>query len=192
MIEPPLPLPGRRIAVVGTSGTGKSTLAASLSEILSICYVEMDSLYWEPNWTPATRDVLRARVEEALGGDAWVCDGNYSQVRDIIWGRADTVVWLDYSLPVALRRVVRRTLRRLVTRQVLWHGNRETLGTLFERDSIILWTLTTHGRRRREYEAAFSRPNDTHLSLIRLPTPATARAWLAHIDAERRAAHTDM
>src|SRR5437016_1896693 len=83
--------PGHRIVVIGTSGSGKTTQARHLSERLGIPHVELDALHWVPGWTEAPTDALRERVTEALAGDAWLVDGNYSVVRDIVWPRADTV-----------------------------------------------------------------------------------------------------
>jgi adenylate kinase family enzyme len=122
---------------------------------------------------------FRERVAEVLGGPAWVTDGNYSRVRDIVWGRADTVVWLDYALAVIMARVIWRTLRRTLTQEELWNENRETLRTaVFARDSIVLWALTTYRRRRREYPALLNQPEHAHLKVIRLPSPRAARRWL--------------
>ncbi len=175
----------RRIVVIGTSGSGKTTTARQLAQRLGCPHVELDALHWEPNWTEAPLDVFRTRVAEALAGDAWVTDGNYSQVRDIAWGRADTVVWLDYSLPVVLWRVVWRTLRRSLTREELWSGNRESLRkALFSRDSIVLWSLQTYHRRRREYPALFARPEYAHLAVVRLPSPRATREWLTRLPAQ--------
>ena len=80
-----------------------------------------------PDWSPPDPFVMdfRERVEEATEAPAWVADGNYSEVRDIVWGRADTLIWLDYPLHVSLRRLVPRTLRRALTGEELWSGNRE-------------------------------------------------------------------
>ena len=111
---------GRRISVIGTSGSGKTTTASQIARRLGIPHVELDALHWEADWTPATLDVFRKRVAQALGGDAWAVDGNYSKVRDIVWNRADTVVWLDYGLPVILWQLVHRTLRRSLTQEELW------------------------------------------------------------------------
>ena len=112
-----------RIAIVGSTGSGETTLAAQLAQRLNLPHVELDSLYWEAGWNPVSEEVFRARVTAALG-DAWVADGNYGQARDLIWGRADTLVWLDMPLTLALWRVVSRTLRRIVTHEVLWNENR--------------------------------------------------------------------
>ena len=174
----------RRVAVVGTSGSGKTTLARRLSERLGIPHVELDALHWEPNWTPAEPEVFSERTAQALSGPTWVTDGNYSQVRSIVWSRADTVVWLDFSLPVVMGRMLRRTVRRLVTREELWNQNRENLaGAFLSRDSIILWALQTYRRRRREYPVLLSKPEHAHLKVVHLRSPRKAQRWLESLPA---------
>ena len=97
----------------------------------------------------------------------------------MIWGRADTLVWLDYPLPVVLGRLTRRTLRRVMTREVLWNGNRETWrGAFFSRDSLFLFLLRTYPRQRRDYPALVAQPQFAHLALVRLGSPREAARWL--------------
>jgi adenylate kinase family enzyme len=171
---------GRRIVVIGTTGSGKTTMARRLSQKLGVPHVELDALHWEPNWTEASNEVFRERVERALRCDEWVVDGNYGVVRDIVWGRADTIIWLDYTLPVMLWRLTRRTLRRIATQEELWGGNRESVRTtFFSRDSLFVWQLTTYRRRRRENPSLLARPEHSHLQVVRLPSPSAARRWLA-------------
>jgi adenylate kinase family enzyme len=173
---------GQRIVVIGTTGSGKTTLAAQLARRLGASHIELDALHWEPDWAAASLDVFRARVTQALSPDSWVADGNYSKVRDIVWRRADSIVWLDYSLPVILARLTRRTLHRIVAREELWNGNRENLrGALFSRDSIFLWALKTYRRRRRDYPLLFAQPEFHHLTIIRLPSPHATNRWLDSI-----------
>lgn len=173
-----------RIAVVGTSGSGKTTLAANLARRLGIPHVELDAIYWGPGWTPAPVPEFRERTEQALSGDAWTTDGNYGVVRDIVWGRANSVIWLDYSLPVIMGRVIRRTLRRTLTQEELWNENRERLwDALTSSDSIVLWALRTYRRRRRQYPVLFSQPKYAHLNIVRLRTPDAAREWLGSFPA---------
>jgi len=177
---------GRRIVVVGTSGSGKTTFARRLAAGLGIPHVELDALHWEPEWTEASDEVLRARVAEATAQDAWVVDGNYSRVRGILWPRASAVIWLDYPLRTILTRVLLRTLRRVFTREELWNGNRERFfRSVFGRESIIRWALRTYRTRRREYPALFARPEYAHLSVVRLRSPRGARRWLAGFQAAR-------
>lgn len=143
---------GSRIAVVGTTGSGKTTLARELARRLGFDHIELDALNWEPGWQQAANDVFVERVRTAAERPRWVSDGNYSRACPVLWAHADTIVWLDYALPVIMWRLLRRTLRRIVTRQELWGGNRESFRTQFlSRDSLLLWALQTYRRRRREY-----------------------------------------
>lgn len=174
----------QRISVVGTSGSGKTTFARRLSERLAVPHVELDWLFWGPAWTPVESEEFRHRVTDAAAGEAWVCDGNYSIVRQIVFDRADTVVWLDLSLRTCLWRVVRRTMRRARSGEELWGtGNRESWRRHLGRESLLWWVLSTHGRRRREYEARFADPALAHIRVHRFATTTAADAWLASLEA---------
>ena len=170
----------QRIAVIGTSGSGKTTLACQLADRLGLPHVELDALHWDANWIMAPLPVFRERVARALAGDAWVVDGNYSKARDLMWPRTQLIVWLDYGLPVIFWRLFWRSLRRSLSREDLWNGNRERLRDQFcSRDSLFLWALQTNRRHRTEYVALLDRPEHAHLKLVRLRSPGAARVWLA-------------
>lgn len=171
----------RRIVVVGTSGSGKTALARRLTERLGYPHIELDALNWNANWTNVPIETFRGRVVRALDADEWVVDGNYAKVRDIVWTRADTIVWLDYSLPLILWRLVRRTFGRVATGEELWAGNRESVRILFSRDSIVLWALQTYRPLRRTYAAIPGNPTWAHLTLVRLRSPRECAAWLARL-----------
>jgi len=97
--------------VVGTSCSGKTSLARAIASRLDLPHVELDALFWGPNWTPVPDDTFRARVADAVAGDQWVIDGGYSTIRSLIWERADTVVWLDYPMHLVLGRCVNQGRR---------------------------------------------------------------------------------
>ena len=161
----------RRVAVVGVSGAGKTRLARMLAAALEVPHVELDSIYHQPGWQGLDDDEFRRRVSERLSGDGWVADGNYSTVRPIVLARADTAVWLDLPRWLVARRVISRTLRRTITREELWNGNREPLSGPFRLDpekNIILWSITKHGRYREQYGSRMADPELSHIHWIRL------------------------
>lgn len=170
----------KRIQIVGSAGSGKSTLGATLAACLACPLVEFDHLYWRPGWQPAPPEEFRASVAAALAGERWVACGNYRVVRDLVWGRADTLVWLDYPLPLSLYRLWRRTWRRIVTQEELWGGNRESWrAQFFSRESLLLYAVRTHRRRRREIDAMLAEAAYAHLTVLRFRRPAATAAWLA-------------
>ncbi len=145
-------------------------------------HVELDALSWGPNWTQRRDAEVGAAVAAAAAGDRWVIDGNYSKFRALIWARAETIVWLDYSFVRVFAQLLRRTFRRSLRREVLWQGNRERLGTaFFSRDSILLWAIKTHRRRQREVPALLARPEYAGLRVVRLRSPRETAAWLARL-----------
>jgi adenylate kinase family enzyme len=148
--DPPL----RRFAVIASaSGCGKTTVGRAIAAQLELPFVELDALHHGPGWTEATADELRARVQPVLQSDAWVVDGGYwGKLGDAVLEHADVVVWLDLPIRVWLPRLLRRTFRRIVRKEELWAGNRETLrGAFVGRDALIPWALRHYHRRRRLY-----------------------------------------
>jgi adenylate kinase family enzyme len=121
--------PYQRIVVIGTTSSGKSTLAEQLAQKIGADFIELDALNWGPNWTPAGDELLRARVEEATRSPIWVVAGNYSKTRPVTWARAEVIIWLDYSLWVIFWRLWRRTWKRVFGKEELWNGNRENFWT---------------------------------------------------------------
>lgn len=167
------------IVIVGSTGSGKTTLAHLLAGRLDCPHVELDALHWEPNWAPAQPDIFRQRVGSALDRESWIADGNYSKVRDIVWDQAELLIWLDYGLPLLIGRLMRRTTRRIVRREILWSNNRETWRALLGRDSLLMWLLTSFRRRRREYPVLLASPPYAHLTVVRLQSPRALQQWLA-------------
>ncbi len=169
----------KRIAVVGPTGSGKTTLAGKISQCLSIPHIETDSIYWGPRWQPIPLENFRSRMDVATQSESWVIDGNYSKIRDLVWGRADTLVWLDYPLPVILWRLVRRSIPRVFTKVELWNGNHETVrGMFFSRDSLFIWLFQSYKRQRQTYPVLVNEPLYNHLNVVKLKSQRDTDKWL--------------
>ncbi|MFB9995184.1 adenylate kinase [Deinococcus oregonensis] len=169
----------QRILVIGTTGSGKTTLARAIAGRLGLPHGEQDGWNHQPGWQAAPTEQFRAEVEAFTAQSAWVMDGNYSKARDIGWARADTLVWLDYPAGVVFWRLLRRTVRRIFTQQELWNGNRERLRGQFSRESVLPWFFRTHWKRRRETPQQVA--EFPHLRVIRLRSPQQAARWLASL-----------
>lgn len=188
------PFPHRRIAVVGTTSSGKSTLAERLARKISADFIELDALHWEPNWVEAPNEVFRERVEEAIEAGAWVVAGNYRVVRELIWDKAEAVIWLDYPFHIVFWRLFKRTIRRAVTQEELWNGNREKFRghlKLWSEKSLFHWLFKTYWRRKREYPALFSLPENAHLKIIHFKHPQETEGFLTNVIARRALALPD-
>ena len=171
----------QRVVVVGVTGSGKSTLAETLARRFDLNYIELDALHWESNWQAAPLELFRTRVEKATEAERWIVAGNYHVVRDLIWPRAEVIIWLDYPLLTVLGQLARRTFRRWWTQELLWGNNRERLWThfkLWSDESLFYWLFKTYGRRKREYPMLMSMPEHKHLTLIRLSHPRKTQEWL--------------
>ncbi|KAF2685855.1 hypothetical protein K458DRAFT_486644 [Lentithecium fluviatile CBS 122367] len=172
-----------RIVIVGKPGAGKSTLATQLSDRLNLTNVELDGINWQANWVSLPKHEMRERTDEALPvAGHWIADGNYIRsVCDIVWVRADTLIWLDYSLRVALLRVLRRTAGRIIRRNELWNGNQEFLQHHLSFDlnqNLFLWTIRMHKQHRNDFPALFEQPEYSHLNVLRFRTPKETEQWL--------------
>jgi adenylate kinase family enzyme len=154
--QPPTPL--RRIYIIGPSCSGKTTLGTRLAERFNLPHIEIDSINWQPGWQPLPDMKLRERIRSILASTLeWVVDGNYSAVRDMLWQAADTIIWLDFPLWFVMGRLFRRTVGRIVKRTKLWDSNYETFkGAFLSRDSLFLWILTSHRRRKIKYTVLFT------------------------------------
>lgn len=181
-----MPLPGapslQRVVVVGMSGAGKTTLARRLALATGAPHVELDALFWAPQWEPRLPADFRRDVERAAGAERWIIDGNYSLVRPLVWPRATAIVWLNLSFPRVVLRVLRRTLRRAATSQVLWNGNRESWRRSFlDRESILRWVLTKYHARRRQFAALKAAASDGPV-WIELRSPREVERWLQSVE----------
>ncbi len=140
---------GCRVVVYGPTGCGKTTVAARIAKAINVSHIELDAIFWKPNWTGTPLEQFRDDIFSVLADhpNGWVCDGNYSYSRDLILPLADTVVLLYLPFRVAFWRLLKRTVTRCWDGKLLWGINRETWRqAFFSRSSLLLYQMT-HWRR---------------------------------------------
>jgi len=172
-----------RIVVYGVTGSGKSVFAGRISAATGLPYYSVDDLTWEPGWIEVPLDEQRRRISAICDQDEWILDSAYGKWADLPLGRAELIVGLDYPRWRSLGRLLRRTAIRLVERQPVCNGNRESLRTLFGPDSIVAWHFRSFGRKRsrmRRWEADPEVP-----AVLRLTSPTQADRLLDEVSQTR-------
>lgn len=178
---PVFPESMQRITVLGSTGSGKSTLAKQLAAIVGCPHLELDSFRFLPRWQVRSNDEFRELIDAVTSQPCWVADGNYSVTRDLTWGRADTLIWLDYGLSLILWRLTRRTVGRTINRTDLWNtGNRDNIFKHFRLsdESLYYWMFKTYWRRKREMPGFLAMPEYAHLRVLHFTNPRQTEAWL--------------
>jgi adenylate kinase family enzyme len=170
--------------VLGTSGAGKSTVAAALATLYEVSHVDLDDLATGPNWSNVPDDEFRARVRAVLDTPGWVIDGDFQRkLGDLVLSRAEIAIWLDLPLRTSLVRMSRRTFHLIRNQVELGHRNRLTwnLGLL----GWLLHEIRSHLRRRIKMNARLA--GQQHLSVVRLRTQRQVDSWLTHQQRQPRA-----
>jgi adenylate kinase family enzyme len=163
----------KRISVVGSSASGKTTVACAIAKRLGYPLLELDGVYHLPDWIPLPEDEFRAAALKFAEQDRWVIDGNYTSlgVLEIVWQHADTVVWLDPPKRVVMWQAASRAISRAATGEELWNGNRERWPNLLRwapEDNIVRWAWTRFDHTRERYERRMNDPAYNDLSFVRL------------------------
>lgn len=181
--------PLRRVLIAGIGGSGKTTLALRLAPLLGLPYHHLDDLYYAPGLMMA--DDFPDRIDEITRRPTWLFDSQgpppTSQapptVRETLWSRADTLIWLDYPKRIVLSRVTRRSAIRMITRRRLWHGYRDTPRALLDPTHPVRRVWSLHGERRAELTSRVADPIWAHLAVLRFTHPRDTADWLRSLAA---------
>jgi adenylate kinase family enzyme len=138
----------------------------------------MDALYHGPGWQPLPE--FEDDVARIAAADRWVFDSyGYQQVRDLLWSRADTVVWLDFPRRVVMPRVLRRSFDRAWHRREIFNGNTESFDAWLDPEHPVQWAWREFASRRADLTARFADPQYASIAKVALRSPTAARSWLA-------------
>jgi len=169
----------KKIVIIGTSSSGKTTLGKYISNKMNIPHKELDEFYWEANWTGAEASVFRNRVDEFTKNETWVVDGNFGQIRDLLWKKANTIIWLDYPIHIILKQFLRRSIIRSIKKEKLWNNNTETFrNNIFSSNSLLIWIFKTYRSNKQEFAELMKSNKYSHLKFIRLEHPNETEQFL--------------
>lgn len=164
----------RRVAVIGSGGAGKSTLARELAWRVDLPVVHLDEYYWRPGWQASSPTAWQERQRHLVAGEAWIIDGNYLSTLELRLSAADTVVFLDLSRWRCAWRATRRVLTRH-GRPNTAAGCPERLGYRHLRFLAYVWSFPSTGR-----PAVLERlaKHQQTTTILRLTTPSQVRQFL--------------
>jgi hypothetical protein len=174
----------QRVAIIGPSGSGKTTLGRWIESEFGLPFTDLDDLHWRPGWAEAPLDEFRREVDQRTRAPRWVVVGNYGKARDLVWTRADTLLWLDLPLPLVLWRTTRRVFRQARTGEPICNGSHQSRrAPVFGKDPLLWYAIRTVPRRRREWPRILGSPEHAHAAVVRLRSPAQVAAWQRSVQA---------
>ena len=173
----------KKIAVVGSSGAGKTFVAQRLAERYGLEHIEMDSLAFENGWNLRPVEQFKVDLEQRFdkATSGWVTDGNWNSVGEVQLLAAQQIIWLDLSRVTVMRQLVPRTLFRVLSRKKLWNGNREPFSNLYSRDperNVILWSWQNFDETRQRYQRCLTDGSWSHAEVIHLRSRHEIKSFL--------------
>lgn len=171
----------KRILIIGANGAGKTVLAKKLSSHYNIKLIELDRIFWKPEWVKSTEDEFFENVKKELSlHKDWIVDGNYySKVNELVWRDANMIIWLDYKIGLVARRVIARTIKNIVFKRKLFDNNYDSFRRMITlKDSIVVWSLKTFKRKRRKYTELYNNHTNNEVKFYRFKKPREVEEFL--------------
>jgi len=169
----------KRAVIVGPTCSGKSTLAQRMANLMGSKHIELDAIFWGPDWSERDPGQFREIISKLIKNDSWVVDGNYKTVRDIVLSKATALIWLNYSFPRVFYRAFSRTTKRIVRKEKLFSGNTETFRSQFlSKDSLLLWLIKSYRPVQKLYRKLFDGQSLTHLNLTEFNHPSQTEEFI--------------
>ena len=168
----------QRVLFHGVTGSGKTSAARAYAQAVGLPFHSADDvLGWLPEWRKRPVEEQRRIAGAIAAGDRWVVDSAWSSVGDLLLARAELVVALDYPRWLSLGRLLRRTVRRCITGELVCNGNTETWRLVLSRDSIIVWHFRSFAAKRKSLAAMKADPDMP--PVISFRRPRDLEAWIA-------------
>lgn len=164
----------QKIIIIGTSASGKTTLATQLANHFKLKLIDLDDYFWLENWTSRSKEEFHQNIKQAMTSGSWVVSGNYNSTSHITWPQADTIIWLNYPDWLIYWRYIKRTFTRTILGQKCCNGNKESLSRSFGPESLFWWILKTKDRNRLRYGEIFQKGIEGK-KLIEIKSPRDAK-----------------
>lgn len=185
---------GQRFALIGFTGSGKTTYSHALSHVTRSPHVELDRVYWGDGWVRPSDAEFVKKVQAAvkgMNGAGWIIDGNHSECREYVWSQCDTIIWLDYPKKIILSRFMKRFWKNWFLRKKLWGtNNRESIRRgIFGKKGILHRLAEDYDANRDEifynlkkYTFRTSAKTKDAVKVIRFTKPERAEEWLNYLE----------
>ena len=99
---------GKKIIVVGSCGSGKSTFSGRLHGITGIPLYHLDNIKWKADKTRISREEFVPKLEKLLQKEEWIIDGDYSLTYEMRIRACNTVFFLDYDEETCMSGITER------------------------------------------------------------------------------------
>ncbi|TYS60552.1 DNA topology modulation protein [Bacillus infantis] len=172
----------KRIIILGSGGSGKSTFAVQLGHTLDIPVTHLDALYWGPGWVKTPEDEWQEKQKKYLKEKSWIIDGNFSSSLDLRIKAADTIIFLDLPRYICLFRALKRSLRDYgKTRPDMGEGCREKFDLKF-----LKWVWNFPQKGRKKIINRLNSPTVQDKTIIHLRSPRSVENFLKNIPTKQK------
>ena len=117
----------RSINICGSPGSGKTTLANKLSEVIGFEMYDLDSLFYHDNCIRNTINEDKAALDQILVKDKIIIDGTYTSTIEHRFDKIDLFIFTKSSQWKSLYRFI----KRYISNKNLKCGERLTIKTLY-------------------------------------------------------------
>ncbi|MEU9088383.1 adenylate kinase [Streptomyces sp. NPDC048357] len=167
----------RKIALFGQPATGKSTLARWLATEFGYPHTDLDDLLFTDDG-PLPLEEFRRQAQEVTQHDEWIVEGNFSKLADVVWHRADTLIWLDFPLAIVVYRIIRRSLHQLAGREDSAQASRLTWNqAFFKRRSLLRTAIRKYRNNRPRYAEQVAETARLGVEVVTLRSPRAVNRW---------------
>jgi len=167
----------KRVFIVGSGGSGKTTLGNTIASHIGCDATQLDALFWQDDWIPSPIEDFKQRVVESTSGETWVLDGNYrNTVFDDVFDRADTFIWLNLPKWTILWRCLKRDILKKISREKYFGKNCPP--TLSGSIKLLVFVYRTHEERNASLKLKATEARSKNKEVVVLNKPKEVQEFI--------------